>query len=437
MKAPIMHSISNRQPALGHARTRAALVSAVLLASGAAATALAAPQPGHFRIHSSLDPRLVAYVTRNAEAYYQNLTPRFFARGFDRPLAIYYSGTASETQKLLARFGEDTDVGYGRYFELIRTPQGAEPAVFTQRWMDDGSPAGWGSLQHEITHHFVALNFNDPPTWFDEGLACFLGERTRVVAGRATFGRPNPWREQALRNRIEGGTRVDVRQLMSLNGEAFYRSPVGYHLARALFYWLYAEGRFDAYLKAAHGQGYSLAVLTRVTGRNEEAIDRDLLAFIRRACYPAAYLYDSNGAREPAQRIALLRRALALRPDYQPAQLALAQEYYAQRDYDRCRATLGPALADSTSPEHFEAHWVAGECDYDQHRYQLALGHYRRAAAAGDFDERQCQLYYWIGNCCYFTGDQVGMRQWYHRFVAADWEPEKHAGMIAYARKNQ
>jgi hypothetical protein len=65
------------------------------------------------------------------------------------------------------------------------------------------------------------------------------------------------------------------------------------------------------------------------------------------------------------------------------------------------------------------------------------LDHYRRAAAAGDNDERQCQLHYWIGNCCYFTGDQAGMRRSYRRFLAGDWEPEQRAEQIAYARKHQ
>jgi len=398
--------------------------------------ASAAEPLGHFRVHSRLDPRLVAYITRNVEAYYRNLTPRFFAKGFDRPLAIYYSGTAAETRSLLESFGEPGDAGYGRYYGRIRTPEGAQPAVFTHRRMDDGSPAGWGSLFHEITHHFEALNFGDAPAWFNEGLASFLGERTRPVAGRCTFGRPNPRRERALRNLIERGLKVDVRRLLSLSDEAFYRSPEGYHLARALFFWLYAEGRFDVCLEAAAHGDYSLNALSRMTGRSESAINRDLLAFIRRTCYPAAYLYDSDDAPDPERRLALVRRALALRPDYQLAQMALARACYQAGNYDGCRAAMAQVLADSTSPERFEALWKAGDCDYAQRRYRQALDHYRRALAAGDYDERQPQLFYWIGNCCYFVGDRTGMKQWYRRFLRADWEPDQHRDWVAHARKN-
>ncbi|MFA5252956.1 MAG: hypothetical protein WC454_10285, partial [Phycisphaerae bacterium] len=169
----------------------------------------------HFIISSDLDPCFVQFVRVNAEAYYENMLGRYFQTGWQKPLTIYYSKTQSDTQQLFDKNGEKTKAEYGLYDPDI-------PAVYTHRYMNDGGISGWGTLFHEIAHHFIRLNYRDCPSWFSEGLACFLGEQNRIVKGKLIVGRPNPWREQVLRKEIEEGRRFNIKRLFSSSTEQFY-----------------------------------------------------------------------------------------------------------------------------------------------------------------------------------------------------------------------
>ena len=166
----------------------------------------------HFVINSDLDPRYVNIIQLNVEAYYENLVGQYFAKGWSKPLRIYYSEKQLDTQQLLLnKYKHKSKVGYGRYID-------SEPAVYTHQFMNDGGHSGWGTLFHEITHHFVGLNYKKAPAWFNECLATFLGEQTRIVQGKLTVGRPNPWRERRLRDMIENGQRIDIKFLTTYTG---------------------------------------------------------------------------------------------------------------------------------------------------------------------------------------------------------------------------
>ena len=68
-------------------------------------------QSEHFIIHSDLDPHYVQFVQVNAEAYYKNMVPRYFRKGWHKPLIIYYSRTHSDTFKLLCEHGLKHEYG--------------------------------------------------------------------------------------------------------------------------------------------------------------------------------------------------------------------------------------------------------------------------------------------------------------------------------------
>ncbi len=214
----------------------------------------------HFIIESPLDSRYINFIQLNAEAYYENMVGNYFARGWNTPLKIYYLEKQSDTQQLYIKRGYKHKINYGEY-------KADESAVYTHRLMDNGGISGLGTLFHETTHHFVYLNYQKAPAWFNEGLATFLGEQTRIVKGKLTVGRPNPWRERILRNMIENGQRVNVKFLTKLSGNKFYKWKPGYHVTRAFFYWLHETKRLDDYLRNVQKKGYGISVLEETAGK--------------------------------------------------------------------------------------------------------------------------------------------------------------------------
>ncbi|MGA1979183.1 MAG: hypothetical protein ABSG99_01265 [Sedimentisphaerales bacterium] len=385
-------------------------------------------QSSHFIIRSDLDPCYVQFVRANAEAYYQNLQGRYFQNGWQKPLTIYYSRTQSDTQQLLNKHGHEDKVNYGLY-------ESSMPAVYTHQFMDNGELSGWGTVFHEITHHFIQLNYRDCPAWFNEGLACFLGEQTRIVKGKLTVGRPNPWREQILRNEIEQGRRPNIKRLLSSSTEQFNDWDLGYHFARAFFYWLHETGRLEQYLKNVRKKGYELPVLEETVSDPYGKINVELSKFIKKDCYAGAYLKDGQQTEDHAQKIQAFLKALELKPDYQTAQLELAECYYRSRDYEKCRENLKQILDDPESIEYRQAAALMANTYYNEKGYSKALEYYNKAWEYSDYYEYKYRTAYQIGNCFYYLKDPESAKQWYKKFLDCKWEQESMKAGADYARK--
>jgi tetratricopeptide (TPR) repeat protein len=385
-------------------------------------------QSDHFIISSDLDPCYVQFVRANAEAYYENLQGRYFQTGWQKPLTIYYSRTQSDTQQLLNKDGHATEVNYGLYESSI-------PAVYTHQFMNNGELSGWGTLFHEITHHFIQLNYRSQPAWFDEGLACFLGEQTLIVKGELTVGRPNPWREQILRNEIEQGRRPNIKRLFSSSTEQFNEWDLGCHFARAFFYWLHETGRLEQYLKNVQKKGYELSVLEETVSWSYGRINIGLSKFIKKDCYAGAYLKDGRQTEDQAQKIQAFLKALELKPDYQTARLELAECSYRSRDYENCRENLKQILDDPESIEYRQAAGLMANTYYNEKDYPKALEYYNKAWEYSDYYEYKYRLAYQIGNCCYYLKDPEGAKQWYKKFLDCKWEQESMKASADYARK--
>jgi tetratricopeptide (TPR) repeat protein len=385
-------------------------------------------QSNHFIIHSNLDPGLVQFVRANAEAYYENMQKRYFQKGWQKPLTIYYSKTQSDTQQFLDKNGHEGKVSYGLY-------EPNTPAVYTHQFMDNGELCGWGTLFHETTHHFIRLNFHDPPTWFDEGLACFLGEQTRIVKGTLTVGRPSPWREQILRNEIEQGHRPNIKRLFSSSTEQFHEWNLGCHFARALFYWLHETGQLEQYLKNVRKKGYDLSVLEQTVSSPYGKINTELSRFIKKDCYAGAYLKDGQQANNEAEKIQAFLKALELKPDYHTAQLELAECYSRGKDYEKCRESLKQILDDPESNEYPQAAALLAKIYYSEKDYAKALEYYNKAWEYSDCYEYKYRTAYQIGNCFYYLKDPENAGQWYKKFLDCKWDQDSMKASADYAKK--
>ncbi len=110
---------------------------------------------------------------------------------------------------------------------------------------------GGGTLVHEMVHPYVASNFPQAPTWFDEGLAS-LYEQSADRDGRIV-GLTN-WRLAALQAALSAKRVPSMATFMAQDRRAFYDADPGtnYAQGRYLLLWLQNEGLLGRYYRALH-----------------------------------------------------------------------------------------------------------------------------------------------------------------------------------------
>lgn len=384
----------------------------------------------HFIIHSDLDPRYVQFIQANAEAYYENMTKQYFRTGGGKPITVYYSKTQSETFQLLRNRGHKTEAHSSYYVS-------DEAAIYTYRIANNGGIVDIGTLFHEITHHFVRSNFKDPPVWFNEGLACFLGNETRIVKGKIEVGEPEPWREEDLKERIEKDIKPNLKRLFPMTQKQLYDWPIGYNFSRAFFYWLYESGKLEEYLQNVRKNGFEIWVLEQTVHKPVNEINKELLAFIQKDCYAGAYLGQGLRNRNEVQKREAFLKALELKPNYRKAKLELALCCYRAGDYKQCRSWLGDILLFPESSEYRKATEYMGHSYSREGDYVKAIEYYEKSLEYSDYYEYKYNLYYWIANCHHYLKDYATAKKFYKMFLDGNWEPEKDPKEVAYAKEYQ
>lgn len=108
---------------------------------------------------------------------------------------------------------------------------------------------GGGTLVHEIIHPFMASNFPECPTWFNEGLASLYeqaSERDGHIIGLTN------WRLAGLQKAIQKGTVPAFDTLCGTSTREFYDRDQGtnYAQARYLCYYLQERGLLTNYFHA-------------------------------------------------------------------------------------------------------------------------------------------------------------------------------------------
>ena len=108
---------------------------------------------------------------------------------------------------------------------------------------------GGGTLVHEIVHPFIENNFEDCPSWFNEGLAS-LYEQCRDKDGKI-WGSTN-WRLRGLQFEIKSDSLPTFKELCETTTREFYDGERGdnYAQARYLCYFLQEKGLLNKYYHA-------------------------------------------------------------------------------------------------------------------------------------------------------------------------------------------
>ena len=101
---------------------------------------------------------------------------------------------------------------------------------------------GGGTLVHEIVHPFIENNFEDCPSWFNEGLASLYEQSTERNGG--IWGSTN-WRLRGLQLAIQDDRVPAFATLFSTTRDEFYDEDPGtnYAQGRYLCYYLQERGK--------------------------------------------------------------------------------------------------------------------------------------------------------------------------------------------------
>ena len=130
---------------------------------------------------------------------------------------------------------------------------------------------GGGTLVHEIVHPFMESNFEDCPSWFNEGLAS-LYEQSSTKNGRI-IGLTN-WRLRGLQLAIADDRLPSFKELCSTSTREFYDGHgTNYAQARYLCYYLQQRGLLNSYyhnfVKNSDQDPTGYETLKQVLGRDD------------------------------------------------------------------------------------------------------------------------------------------------------------------------
>ncbi|MEZ6093936.1 MAG: hypothetical protein R3C03_06815 [Pirellulaceae bacterium] len=159
----------------------------------------------------------------------QHLKKTYFTRDPDHVITIW-----------LFRDKESYEQHCQEFFETKpTTPFGFYTSVHRSLIMNIRT--GGGTLVHEIVHPFIAANFPECPSWFNEGLAS-LYEQCGEVDGQI-HGFTN-WRLRGLQQAIAHDSVPEFEVLMKTGKREFYDDDPGtnYSQARYLCYYLQQKG---------------------------------------------------------------------------------------------------------------------------------------------------------------------------------------------------
>lgn len=158
----------------------------------------------------------------------------------------------------------------------------------TEKTMLMNINTGTGTLVHEMTHALVRYDFQDIPSWFNEGLGS-LYERCSLN-NKTILGYVN-WRLPALQDAIADKSYTSVEKVMKTNWDEFYgsRSDVNYAQARYLCMYLQENGLLKKYYKyfrdTYNSDNTGITQIEKITGKSINELDADYLAWVNTLKY--------------------------------------------------------------------------------------------------------------------------------------------------------
>jgi len=362
----------------------------------------------HFKIHSKADPRLVDFVRLHAETFYEKMTRPYFPEGFgDKSLSIYLF----ETQEEWEAFKGDT-LHSDHLEDAVAVYQSGVRAIYLFYYRKDGSRKDWGTLYHEIIHHFVEVTNAFYPSWFTEGLAQFLGNGSRFVKNELVMGWPqSSWRAMLQKDIASGILAADVRDMMNLTHAEFYQWEHYLYVPQALFYWLHETEKLESYLALTRRKGYDISVLEEAVGMDHPDISKQLFLFIRRHSNPLKFVYE-------------------------PDLIATAERQFHAKRFRITRTALLKALEENRIRQYVKpAYTLIGRAYYGEKEYEKAAEYLLKALDHAQYAEDRHLLFFYLAASYDRLGHTALAQKWAKTFLEENWEPKRNALYVSKAKK--
>ena len=257
------------------------LILAVALLALTPATALAdwrKAESAHFVVYSDGSERSLRDYTAKLERFHGLLRSRFGGPPADdiRKLPVYLVGDGRALRVAQPQLPE----GIAGYY---MASENDIFAILVRGQSDD-------LLLHEYTHHFMANAGQGRLTgWFSEGIAEYYSTATVSERGAASFGMPNPGRQQQLQQ----GRWLPMDQLLRAKGSFDIDSQAGrgmyYAQSWALTHWLLSDQNraraLNGYLNAVGSGQDPVDAWQSSFGIAPQALEAQLKTYVRGRLY--------------------------------------------------------------------------------------------------------------------------------------------------------
>jgi hypothetical protein len=207
------------------------------------------------------EPRQIVEVRASNTVKFavERLKQDYFTRDPENIIDIWlFKDGSSYTNNVKKLFNDTPTTPFGYYSS-------------THRALIMNISTGGGTLVHEIVHPFMAANFPQCPTWFNEGLAS-LYEQSGEKDGHI-YGYTN-WRLDGLQQGIKSHSTFPFAKLLAMDSNEFYSDRgLKYAQARYLCYYLQEQKLLVTFFKEfqAHAKEDSSGVetLKKVLGNKD------------------------------------------------------------------------------------------------------------------------------------------------------------------------
>jgi hypothetical protein len=214
---------------------------------------------------------LKMYMKRTLFEPYEAFYTQFFKTRPDRVLHVYlFNGRESFMQNARRLFGESPSTKYGYY-----TP--------SERRLTMNILLGGGTLVHELVHALMHFDFDEAPTWFDEGMGS-LFEQSSTRYNRI-LGYEN-WRLPILKKGIAEKRTLPLRELMATDRASFLDREGSLHYAQARYFCMYMQHHglletfYRAYRDNFEKDPTGVAFAEKVFEKPLEEVEKEWLAWV-------------------------------------------------------------------------------------------------------------------------------------------------------------
>ena len=165
-------------------------------------------------------------MRRTIRACSERMYKQFFDKKPDYMLKVYLFADDTSYRTMAKKLWGDTHVSHFGYYKS------SEKALVMN------ISTGTGTLVHEMFHALVEPDFDDIPSWFNEGVAslyecCYL-EKDRLVGGIN-------WRFPRLKQAIDENDLVPLSELVATTTRQFYGHRSDLHYAEARYFCMYLQ----------------------------------------------------------------------------------------------------------------------------------------------------------------------------------------------------